>query len=299
MDSVGVGVLFSSVMATLQDWVSDQLHGLLGMSEKNLVEYVIALAKRSRDEPTFLSSLRDNGVPITDDSRRFAVNLMKKVPRAQVDNKAAEQAALLKKQEKERQQKQIELLKKNSEYTLVEADDADVAAAKAAVEAKRLQKMERKEEKREAKKEKKEMKRHLRKKSKWSEDEAEDGAGGEEPAAKKPKVEEEDADDALEEWELEELERVRDRSHPPPVRPPGAVRSYNQPLSLSLGLYKSPYHLSVCPLRPATALSPLPPSFCLLILPSLSLHGSAPSHRTVSHTFTRTCPTLSASIRGA
>jgi hypothetical protein len=199
-------------MAALQDWVGDQLHGLLGMSEKNLVEYVIALAKRSRDEPSFLASLRDNGVAITDDSRRFAVQLMKKVPRAQADNKAAEQAALLKKQEKERQQKQIELLKKNSEYTILENDEADLAAAAAAVEAKRLQKMERKEEKREAKKEKKETKRQLRKKSKWSEDEDEAGGDADQPATKKAKLEDDDGDDALEDWELEELERVRDRS---------------------------------------------------------------------------------------
>jgi pre-mRNA-splicing factor ATP-dependent RNA helicase DHX16 len=198
-------------MASLQDWVSDQLHGLLGMSEKNLVEYIIALAKRSRDEPSLLSSLRDNGVAITDDSRRFAVQLMKKVPRAQVDNKAAEQAAALKQQEKDRQQKQIELLKKNREYTLLENDEADLAAAAAAVETKRLHKLERKEEKREAKKEKKETKRNLRKKGKWSEDEAEGEDAGGEPAPKKAKLEDDDADDALEEWELEELERVRDR----------------------------------------------------------------------------------------
>jgi hypothetical protein len=186
------------------------------MSEKNLVDYVIALAKRSRDEPSFLVSLRENGIAMTDDSRRFAVQLMKKVPRAQSDNKGAEQAALLKKQEKERQQKQIDLLKKNSEYTMLEDDEADLAAAAAAVEAKRLQKLERKEEKREAKKEKKESKRHLRKKSKWSEDEEDEGAhaGGDadQPAAKKAKLEDDDGDDALEDWELEELERVRDRS---------------------------------------------------------------------------------------
>jgi hypothetical protein len=211
-------------MTTLQDWVGDQLHGLLGMSEKNLVEYVIALAKRSRDEPTFLVSLRENGVAITDDSRRFAVQLMKKVPRVQEDNKGAEQAALLKKQEKERQQKQIDLLRKNSEYTILENDEADLAAATAAVEAKRLQKMERKEEKREAKKEKKESKRQLRKKGKWSEEEEDEGARGagdaDQPATKKAKLEDDDADDALEDWELEELERVRDRSPLPRLHPP-------------------------------------------------------------------------------
>ena len=37
-------------MADLKLWVSDELHGLLGISEGTLVDYVIALAKRSKDE---------------------------------------------------------------------------------------------------------------------------------------------------------------------------------------------------------------------------------------------------------
>eukprot|EP00292_Cryptomonas_paramecium_P014304 CAMPEP_0113661702 /NCGR_PEP_ID=MMETSP0038_2-20120614/127_1 /TAXON_ID=2898 /ORGANISM="Cryptomonas paramecium" /LENGTH=235 /DNA_ID=CAMNT_0000576435 /DNA_START=43 /DNA_END=746 /DNA_ORIENTATION=+ /assembly_acc=CAM_ASM_000170 len=199
-------------MASLHDWVGDQLHSILGMSEQNLVDYVIALARRSKDEANFLSSLRDNGITINDDSRKFAVQLMKKVPRPQEDNRAAEQAALLKKQEKERQQKQIDLLKKNSQYTLLDENDDDLLAAKAAVEAKRLQKLEREEEKRDSKKEKKDAKKHLRKKSKWSDDEDDKAApDSEQPPNKRAKVEDDDADEVLEEWEIEELARVKDR----------------------------------------------------------------------------------------
>lgn len=45
-------------MGDIERWVSDELHGLLGMSEKNLVHYVIALAGRAKDEAGFLASLR-------------------------------------------------------------------------------------------------------------------------------------------------------------------------------------------------------------------------------------------------
>ena len=45
-------------MAELKQFVSDQLHSLLGMSESNLVDYVIALAKRSRNEPALLEALQ-------------------------------------------------------------------------------------------------------------------------------------------------------------------------------------------------------------------------------------------------
>ena len=37
-------------MGDLHRFVSDELHGLLGISESTLVDYVVALAKRSKDE---------------------------------------------------------------------------------------------------------------------------------------------------------------------------------------------------------------------------------------------------------
>jgi pre-mRNA-splicing factor ATP-dependent RNA helicase DHX16 len=186
-------------MGDLHRFVSDELHSLLGISEKTLVDYVVALAKRSKDEAALLSALRDNDIPIDDKSRAFAVKLMKKVPRAE-DARAVEKAAKLKQQEKERQAQAVNILKQNSAYTLLEDDGAE--AAQEAAQKERVAKLERKE----AKKDKKEKKRQLRKKSKWSSDE--DDAPGE-TAAKKQKVEDDDADD-LDEWELEELQRIKD-----------------------------------------------------------------------------------------
>lgn len=193
-------------MGDLHRWVSDELHGLLGISERTLVDYVVALARKSKDEASLLSALRDNDIPIDDKSRAFAVNLMKKVPKAE-DNRAAERAAKLKQQEKERQAQQVAILKQNTQYTLVEDDGAEELAAR-----ERIAKLERKEAKREEKekkKEKKELKRQLRKKSKWSESD-EEGAGDTGAATKKQKVEDDDADD-LDEWEMEELQRVKDK----------------------------------------------------------------------------------------
>ena len=132
-------------MGDLNRWVSDELHGLLGISERTLVDYVIALAKRSRDEASLLSALRDNDIPIDDKSRAFAVKLMKKVPRGE-DTRAADKAAKLKQQEKERQAQAVSILKQNSAYTLVEDDGAEEQAAK-----ERIAKLERKEAKKEKK----------------------------------------------------------------------------------------------------------------------------------------------------
>lgn len=53
-----------------------------------------------------MAALRDNDVPINDESRRFALQLMKSVPKA-ADNRAAEKAAKQKQEERERQRKQV------------------------------------------------------------------------------------------------------------------------------------------------------------------------------------------------
>ena len=188
-------------MGDLNRWVSDELHSLLGISESTLVDYVIALARRSRDEGSLLAALRDNDIPIDDKSRAFAVKLIKKVPRAE-DKRAEERAAKQRMQEKEKQAAAVKLLSQNSQYTLVEDDGAEELAAK-----ERVAKLERKEAKKE-KKEKKEKKRQLRKKSKWSSDEEEAEAGA--AAVKKQKGGAGDEDAPLEEWELEELQRVKD-----------------------------------------------------------------------------------------
>ena len=193
-------------MGDLNRWVSDELHGLLGISERTLVDYVVALARKSTDEASLLSALRDNDIPIDDKSRAFAVNLMKKVPKAE-DNRAAERAAKLKQQEKERQAQQVAILKQNTQYTLVEDDGAEELAARERIA--QLERKEAKREEKEKKKEKKELKRQLRKKSKWSESD-EEGAGDTGAATKKQKVEDDDADD-LDEWEMEELQRVKDK----------------------------------------------------------------------------------------
>eukprot|EP00960_Hanusia_phi_P065971 766271-Hanusia_phi.AAC.4 len=150
-----------------------------------------------------MAALRDNDVPINDDSRRFALQLMKSVPKV-VDNRAAEKAAKLKQQEKERQRKQVEMLQKNNEYTLLNDDADDIQVDSKPSD--NLKKLESKELKRE----KKEKKRNLRK-TKWNDDDDDDDKK-DEPSSKKPKATShiEDEEEALEEWELEELARLRD-----------------------------------------------------------------------------------------
>ena len=62
-------------------WVEDHLHSLLGFSERALADYCISLAKRSSDASTLASSLESQGLPSSSDTKRFAEDLLEKIPR--------------------------------------------------------------------------------------------------------------------------------------------------------------------------------------------------------------------------
>ena len=69
-------------MAALNTWVRDQLIDILGYSESSIVDFVVAIAKKNTDLNKFLDSLEKCDVPVNDKTRRFAVELLGKVPRS-------------------------------------------------------------------------------------------------------------------------------------------------------------------------------------------------------------------------
>lgn len=64
----------------LTQWVSDQLHDVLGYSESSTAQFVIALARKAastgKGAPALLSGLASVDVATDDTSRAFAVQLM-------------------------------------------------------------------------------------------------------------------------------------------------------------------------------------------------------------------------------
>ena len=66
----GTGGRCDEMSAELENWVSDQLHELVGLSEKNLVLYIIALASRVKDEAAMLAALRWDSSPPPSHSTR-------------------------------------------------------------------------------------------------------------------------------------------------------------------------------------------------------------------------------------
>jgi len=170
--------------ADTQQWVSDQLHKILGLSDKYISQYLVGLAKKATSVPELYSKLENTGtIKLNDEVRQFAAELWDKVPHKKVVEKpgrAKERAAI-------KEQQRIK------SYKLVsDPEEEETALTLPATE-------ERKKKKTHDRKRK-----HIRtdKTSKWESDEEEDK---EDERSKRKKD-----DSSSDEWEKAEEERMKD-----------------------------------------------------------------------------------------
>ncbi|PRP76175.1 DEAH (Asp-Glu-Ala-His) box polypeptide 16-like [Planoprotostelium fungivorum] len=97
-------------MSDLSYWVSDRLQDILGASERTLVDFVVALARKSSSKNQLLESLSSNDIPITPATHKFADELLQRLPKKQAP--AVNQALL--------EQKRLEeIVRKNQQFKLV------------------------------------------------------------------------------------------------------------------------------------------------------------------------------------
>ena len=67
-------------MANVEQWVSDRLHDVLGISDKYLTQYMIGHASKAKSAEAFIQTLRDTDtVAIDKDVIAFSEELWKKV----------------------------------------------------------------------------------------------------------------------------------------------------------------------------------------------------------------------------
>ncbi|XP_028656562.1 pre-mRNA-splicing factor ATP-dependent RNA helicase DHX16 [Erpetoichthys calabaricus] len=171
-------------MAGLEQWVSDQLYDILGLSEKYVPLFLIGTAKRSSSEEDFIQRLKDTRtIDIDQRMTVFAKELYRKIPRKQVIEKESRLA----------ERKAIEMERKNKTYTLLESED-DSEEEKTIDKKKQMGKKERK-------------RKHLRKKQSSSEDSDDDSL--KKPVTSSSQKQQAEEDDE-EEWEKEERERLLD-----------------------------------------------------------------------------------------
>ncbi|XP_054712032.1 pre-mRNA-splicing factor ATP-dependent RNA helicase DHX16-like [Uloborus diversus] len=106
-------------MAQVYQWISDELHNILGFSDKYTAEFLLNLASKSSSADVLLEKIKDTGtLTINKDVVKFASELWHKVPHAEVKEKPA----------RAYERAIAETLKKNMSYQLIEDDDDDIPA---------------------------------------------------------------------------------------------------------------------------------------------------------------------------
>lgn len=109
---------------SIETWVDDQLHDILGLSEKYLTQYMIGLCKKSTSVDNFIANLRSTGtVDVNQKLISFASELYSRVPHKTVAISAS----------KASEYKALSDQKKQSAYTLVSSDEDAVKAPKQTV----------------------------------------------------------------------------------------------------------------------------------------------------------------------
>ncbi|KPP73878.1 putative pre-mRNA-splicing factor ATP-dependent RNA helicase DHX16 [Scleropages formosus] len=172
-------------MANLEQWVSDRLHDILGLSDKYVAQFMIGSARRSSGPQDFLSRLRETGtIDIDQNVAAFAQELFEKIPRKQEVERPA----------RAMERQILEMEKKNRTYTLLEDSDSGGEDVK--------ERSKVKKDKDRAKKRK-----HLRKKQEESPSSSEDEKT---KSTKMAPKEENVHEETEEEWEKEERERLQD-----------------------------------------------------------------------------------------
>ncbi|XP_078272456.1 pre-mRNA-splicing factor ATP-dependent RNA helicase DHX16 [Rhinoraja longicauda] len=169
-------------MGTLEQWVNDQLHELLGLSDRHVAQFLVGTARRSGSAVDLVQRLQDTAtIDITPAVRVFATELWDKIPRERLEEKAsrvAERAALA-------------LQQRNRTYTLLEdSGDSEPEAAPG----------HRRKDRGKAKA----KRAHLRRKRAESPDSEDEGS------TKKPPSPQKLSDSEEEEWEKEEKDRLKD-----------------------------------------------------------------------------------------
>uniref|UniRef100_A0A3B4TTB9 RNA helicase n=1 Tax=Seriola dumerili TaxID=41447 RepID=A0A3B4TTB9_SERDU len=173
-------------MANLEQWVSDRLHDILGLSDRYVSQFMIGTARKALNAQDFVSRLEQTGTIDIDQSViAFAQELFDKIPRKQVVEKAS----------RAMEREAIEMDKKNRTYTLLEDSDSDEDTVQEKQKGKKKSKDKDRGNKR----------KHIRRK-KESESSSEDEAPKRSNSAQLVKKDEEEE----EEWEKEERERLQD-----------------------------------------------------------------------------------------
>ncbi|XP_066474343.1 pre-mRNA-splicing factor ATP-dependent RNA helicase DHX16 [Tiliqua scincoides] len=197
----GPGALPAAMAGELERWVSEELHGLLGLSERHVVAFMVGLAKRSRSSEDLLARLEETDTLRVADpaARAFAQRLWERVPHQAPRERPARVA----------EQEALALQQKNRTYTLLEDSDDEVAGEATAAQGSKRQRPSRGLEGKQRKRNK-----HLRRhKAEEEDDDVEkdsDKKGSGDDEGRKPASSPKKDEDSEDEWDRSERERLQD-----------------------------------------------------------------------------------------
>ncbi|KAM4834825.1 pre-mRNA-splicing factor ATP-dependent RNA helicase DHX16 isoform 1-T1 [Thomomys bottae] len=173
--------------AELERWVQEELHSVLGLSQRHVARFLIANAQRFASPEEFLQRLEDTDtLDLSGPARDFALRLWHKVPRKPVVEKPARVA--------EREARA--LLEKNRSYKLLE--DSEESSEETVNESKSSLQKKRKKRK------------HLRKKHYDEEEEEEEDISEKRKRKTGENEEQTKKAESEDEWERTERERLQD-----------------------------------------------------------------------------------------
>lgn len=173
--------------AGLERWVQDELHSVLGLSERHVAQFLIGTAQRCASAEEFVQRLRDTDtLDLSGPARDFALRLWNKVPRKTVVEKPARAA--------EREARA--LLEKNRSYKLLE-DSEESSEETVGKAGSSLQK-------------KRKKRKHLRKKRQEEEEEEEEEVSEKRKRKKEGSKQQAEEPESEDEWERTERERLQD-----------------------------------------------------------------------------------------
>lgn len=105
-----------SAMAGVEQWVSDQLHSILGMSDRYVAQFLINMAQKSSSQRELVEKIRDTGtISVNDEVVGFVGQLWEKVPHREPREKPA--------RAHERAVRQV--LEQNAQYALLPDSDEE------------------------------------------------------------------------------------------------------------------------------------------------------------------------------
>lgn len=109
----------------LRTWISDQLQDLLGLSERTLVDFVIAVGQKAKSADAILKNLHDADLPQTPATAAFARELFRRTSRGSSSRSTAAAAELARREgeAKKRKRELREEIEKAQSYGFVAAEE--------------------------------------------------------------------------------------------------------------------------------------------------------------------------------